>query len=112
MRKGSMLVASAWLVLALVAPLQTAKAEPTPVGDAGRKQAANPILTPGPAAWEAGNVLDCSIIRDDKGYKLYYTGEAAPGYAFRSIGVALSADGIHWKKYAGNPLISPSRDIK
>ncbi|MBI1917234.1 MAG: hypothetical protein HYS12_21220 [Planctomycetes bacterium] len=57
-------------------------------------------------------MLHCSIIRDDKGYKLYYTGEAAPGYAFRSIGVALSQDGIRWKKHAGNPVIFPSRDIK
>jgi len=78
----------------------------------GVKHAANPILKPGPAAWDALGVLHCSIVHDDQGYKLFYTGETTPGYAFRSIGVALSDDGIQWSKYADNPLIAPSRDIK
>ena len=75
------------------------------------KHPANPVLTPGPDAWDARNVLHCSIVRDDEGLKLYYTGETTPGYEFRSIGVALSGDGIHWKKHPGNPLIAPSRNI-
>src|SRR6185369_11571729 len=57
----------------------------------------NPILTPGPAAWDANSVLHCSIVRDNKGFKLYDTGEAAPGYAFRSIGLD------------GPPLIQPDK---
>lgn len=78
----------------------------------GTRHAANPILKPGSAHWEAHNVLHCSIVRDDVGYKLYYTGEAAPGYAFRFIGVAVSDDGIRWQRHAGNPVIAPSRNIK
>jgi len=77
------------------------------------KHPANPVLTPSPKGWDALNVLHCAVVRDEQGYKMYYTGEEAPpGYAYRSIGVALSRDGIRWEKYAGNPVIAPSRNIK
>jgi predicted GH43/DUF377 family glycosyl hydrolase len=77
------------------------------------KHPANPVLKPGPADWDAFNVLHCAVVRDEQGYKMYYTGEPVPpGYAFRSIGVALSRDGIRWEKFADNPVIAPSRNIK
>jgi predicted GH43/DUF377 family glycosyl hydrolase len=72
----------------------------------------NPVLGPGPGDWDGHNVLHCAVLRDDDGYKMYYTGEARPGYAFRSIGLAVSRDGVHWEKHPNNPLIAPSRNIQ
>jgi predicted GH43/DUF377 family glycosyl hydrolase len=99
------------LVLVLV-PLGTPGAGAEPAGTTGLKHAANPVLKPGPAAWDSLNVLHCAVLRDDEGYKMYYTGETKPGYAFRSIGLATSRDGARWEKHRGNPLITPSRNIK
>ncbi len=49
------------------------------------------------------------VVRDAAGYKMWYTGynggpthvEAPRSYA---LGYATSSDGVHWKKYEGNPV--------
>jgi len=70
----------------------------------------NPVLSPGSTGqWDAGSVNEAWVIRQDGGYKMWYTGESAgsgstsPVYA---IGYATSPDGIHWTKYSGNPVFT------
>ncbi len=68
------------------------------------KYAGNPVLTPGPDAWDAG-VSGPSVLLEATIYKMWYTGTdgTANGSA---IGYATSPDGINWTKYSGNPILS------
>lgn len=61
----------------------------------------NPVLF-GTYGWEY-QIVPSSVIKLNNTYFLYYTGRNFPYY---SIGVATSTDGIHWTKYAGNPIIT------
>jgi predicted GH43/DUF377 family glycosyl hydrolase len=62
----------------------------------------SPVLETGPAPFDYYNLRGPCVIRDAGGYKMYYTAASASTY---SIGLATSADGIHWQKYAGNPVL-------
>jgi predicted GH43/DUF377 family glycosyl hydrolase len=64
----------------------------------------SPVLETGPAPFDSYNLRGPCVIRDAGGYKMYYTAASASTY---SIGLATSADGIHWTKYAGNPILVP-----
>jgi predicted GH43/DUF377 family glycosyl hydrolase len=72
-----------------------------------QKNAANPILTPGPGVYDRLWVKYASVIFDGVSYKMWYSGRSASttGLYPRVIGFANSSDGIHWKKYAGNPVL-------
>ncbi|GAJ19204.1 unnamed protein product, partial [marine sediment metagenome] len=59
----------------------------------------NPVLKPTPGDWDREHVGHPSIVYLDGVFYLYYS-EARP-YA---IGLATSPDGIHFTKYAGNPM--------
>jgi hypothetical protein len=73
------------------------------------------VLTPDASHWDGVFTCDPSVVRGrfnnpDDGhqyaYAIYYTGASNPnGPNF--IGVAFSDDGLTWKKYSGNPVISP-----
>ena len=66
-----------------------------------------PVLSPDPGAWDAYTVEEPKVIRENGTYKMWYlsfgSGSTAPIY----IGYATSPDGIHWTKYAGNPVMAP-----
>ncbi len=64
----------------------------------------NPVFRPGsPGSWEEKSV-DCFSIGYYFGqYMMWYVG--TPKSLNCQIGVATSSDGIHWTKYAGNPVI-------
>ncbi len=47
------------------------------------------------------------IIFEDGLYHLWFTGYSERG-GFKRLGYATSADGIHWERYAGNPIIPDS----
>ena len=66
----------------------------------------NPILESGPAAFETDGVMNCDVIYDGTTYKMYYTG--IRGCCTAGIGLATSTDGVHWSRYAGNPVLLPS----
>lgn len=51
-------------------------------------------------------VSDVKIINGT--YYMYYTGKTELND--HRIGLAISSDGINWKKYEGNPIIQPSRN--
>jgi predicted GH43/DUF377 family glycosyl hydrolase len=70
----------------------------------------NPVLKLGPSgSWDSGSVIGCSVIFDNGIFKMWYGGQT---YQYRSavnswqIGYATSPDGIHWTKYAGNPVLT------
>ncbi|QDS94323.1 hypothetical protein FF011L_31020 [Roseimaritima multifibrata] len=56
-------------------------------------------------------VLPHAIQTKDKGWNLYYTGNSGKGAglsAFPGIGVATSKDGLNWKRYSEQPVLSRS----
>ncbi len=69
---------------------------------------ANPVFEPQQGAWD-DQVLEQSVIYYKGLYWMWYSGyrgSLKPDTTI-SIGVATSADGIHWSRYAGNPIIKP-----
>lgn len=70
----------------------------------------NPILKLGPAGSWDSSILICQHVLFDKEelvYKMWYVG-GNPGADF-GIGYATSPDGVHWTKYAGNPVMVPDQ---
>ncbi len=66
------------------------------------KYAGNPVLDLGePGSWDSEHVANPTVIYDGNIYKMWYTGCDKN----MRIGYAESKDGIHWEKYAGNPVI-------
>jgi hypothetical protein len=67
------------------------------------KYPSNPILSPGPAAWDSEDV-DCGyVLYNGSIYKMWYTG--TDGSGLERIGYATSPDGISWTKSASNPVL-------
>ncbi len=66
----------------------------------------NPVLEAGPAAYESDGATHCDVVYDGTSYKMYYTG--VRGCCGDAIGLATSPDGVHWTRYAGNPVLLPS----
>ncbi len=44
------------------------------------------------------------ILKEDSLYHMWYTGYAQKKNAVMQLGYATSTDGIHWERYAGNPI--------
>ncbi len=67
---------------------------------------ANPVLSAGSAAWEAGGVLWCSVLSNSGEYTMYYTGKEITAGICR-IGRATSVDGINWQRDTiNNPILT------
>jgi len=65
---------------------------------------ANPVLTSS-SGWDDGWVGQPRVFTYPDGtYGMIYVGNGGGGRAF---GLATSPDGVHWTKYAGNPILSP-----
>jgi predicted GH43/DUF377 family glycosyl hydrolase len=69
------------------------------------KHTGNPVLTVGsPGAWDDNNVWGVSVVKiGPTDYRMWYTGTRNDGRA--RIGHATSSDGVHWTKFAGNPIL-------
>jgi predicted GH43/DUF377 family glycosyl hydrolase len=64
-----------------------------------------PVLEPGSAGeWDDAGIEDATVIKDGSVYKMWYS--AFSSGATGSIGYATSSDGLHWTKFAGNPILS------
>jgi hypothetical protein len=64
------------------------------------------VMSPDAGSWDQYNIIWGSVIRENKQYKMWYTGSASsttPSY----IGYATSPDGILWTKHVGNPIMGP-----
>lgn len=68
----------------------------------------NPILGTGESGeWDALSANTPDVVFNDSVFYLFYTGSKTAGNM--SVGLAISYDGYNFKKYSGNPLISPSK---
>jgi Beta-fructosidases (levanase/invertase) len=65
-----------------------------------------PSLSPGASSWEAYEVDPGAVIKDQNGYKMYYSGESNNGVW--AIGLATSPDGRNWTKVDGPILTGTS----
>jgi len=72
------------------------------------KYVGNPVMTV-TESWEGTALEGQTLLKMDGTYKMWYGGIKI-GTDVSYIGYAESADGIHWTKYAGNPIISPAAD--
>ena len=65
-----------------------------------------PALTVGSSgAWDS-SIYTPSVLYNGTGFLMYYGGDNGILQA-RSVGVAFSSDGVHWTKYAENPVLTP-----
>jgi predicted GH43/DUF377 family glycosyl hydrolase/biotin operon repressor len=68
----------------------------------------NPVMSPGPSgSLDEHSVRHPYVIFNGTGYQMWYSMVVRPGggqHVFR-IGYATSPDGIHWSKYANNPVL-------
>ncbi|HYM10696.1 MAG TPA: hypothetical protein VEU62_08185 [Bryobacterales bacterium] len=63
-----------------------------------------PVLEPGPqGSWDEAGVADPYVIRCGSAYYMYYLGQNR--HAIQRLGVARSADGVHWQKSMSNPVL-------
>jgi len=70
-------------------------------------RAAEPVFDPGASGWDSLFVADPSVVYRNGTYYMAYTGVQA--YPVAAIGLATSADGIHWVKHNGNPVIAATQ---
>jgi predicted GH43/DUF377 family glycosyl hydrolase len=70
----------------------------------------NPVLTPGQAgSWDSLLVYAGFVLKNASTYLMWYEGARLrpDGYCCKfGIGLATSADGLSWTKYAGNPVLT------
>ena len=75
------------------------------------KYSGNPVLDLGTAGgWDGDSISDACVIFENGQYKMWYTGQqygATSADDVYEIGYATSSDGIHWTKYASNPVLTP-----
>lgn len=67
------------------------------------KYAGNPVLTNGtPGQWDGISVQQIASTVVNGTMYLYYEGQTSG-----ALGLATSADGYHWQKFSGNPVMAP-----
>jgi predicted GH43/DUF377 family glycosyl hydrolase len=68
-----------------------------------------PVLEPGPyQSWDEYGVADPYVIRIDRYFYLYFLGQDRARR--QRLGVARSADGVHWEKLRRNPILELGED--
>ena len=77
----------------------------SPDGKTWEKYSGNPILTPASAgSWDSRLIGWSDVLKKDSTYYMWYNGDSLGGSHWSGIGLATSSDGVHWTKYAGNPV--------
>ncbi|MEP7137271.1 MAG: hypothetical protein ABI904_20270 [Chloroflexota bacterium] len=72
----------------------------------------DPVFTPGDkGAWDGSWVHQPRVFQTSNGWIMIYRGVSDKNGANMKLGLATSSDGIHWERYADNPIFQPS-DIK
>lgn len=73
-------------------------------GYAWEREPSSPVLHCGKAeAWDGGSISCGGVLKiSETHYRMYYSGMNGER---ASIGLAMSKDGIVWKKYSGNPIL-------
>ncbi len=82
----------------------------SPDGRAWVRQSIEPVLEP-TAPWEGVAVMCPHVMWDSQArlWKMWYSG--GQQYEPNAIGFATSKDGLHWDKFAANPVLAPRPDI-
>jgi len=75
-------------------------------GEAWSMSANNPVIEGSSADFESDGAVYAGVVEEHKGYTIFYTG--VHGCCGSAVGFATSTDGLHWTKYAGNPVLVPS----
>lgn len=76
-----------------------------------QRYANNPVLTRGPGKYDAFMAKFGDVIYDPPLFKMWYTAKPASTIVdntLYTIAYATSTDGLHWTKYAGNPVVTPT----
>jgi predicted GH43/DUF377 family glycosyl hydrolase len=69
----------------------------------------NPVLPLGDQGeWDSATLAGHSYYFDGETFHMWYGGSDNLDYTGTCIGYATSPDGIHWEKYAGNPVLCGS----
>jgi hypothetical protein len=67
------------------------------------KYPGNPVMAPGPAAWESRTIQPGAVYMNGSCYFMLYIGQ---GYSTPvRVGLATSLDGLAWSKYERNPVL-------
>jgi len=70
-----------------------------------------PVFVADPSKeWEQYKVTACQVIKRKNDYLMFYIGFRDINFA--QIGMARSKNGIdNWERFAGNPIIQPTKDM-
>jgi len=69
-----------------------------------QKYQGNPVFTPLPNSWESTAIGINSVEKVNGIYQMWYGGNDGNTTKF---GYAISADGVRWERYGGNPILTP-----
>lgn len=70
-----------------------------------KRYPSNPVLSPTKNSWDSMLTGYASVLKDEDGYKLHYTGQRTA--KDHQIGLATSFDGKSWQKCKINPILKP-----
>jgi predicted GH43/DUF377 family glycosyl hydrolase len=66
------------------------------------------VLDTGEAgSWDSRGASSPSVLYDGTSFRIWYVGVGESATIYGMVGYATSSDGIHWSKYAGNPILIP-----
>jgi len=65
----------------------------------------NPVLTPDTDSWDHTHTFAPSVLKLNSTYYMWYSGVTKD--AVWKIGLATSADGVSWRKFSENPILTP-----
>lgn len=68
----------------------------------------NPVMMPGPHPYDSKHIFASCVLRDDQGYRMWYTGTNLDNVW--TICLATSADGLIWAKSPSHPVMQPGPD--
>jgi predicted GH43/DUF377 family glycosyl hydrolase len=70
----------------------------------------NPVFSGGPAgSWDDKGAEAPSVVWNGTSFVMYFSGSNTT--ATNQIGVAFSSDGVQWREYPGNPVITTGPDV-
>ncbi len=67
-----------------------------------------PVLKPGPNAWDNASVGLGSVVWNGTRFLMWYQGSGLAVYPNGAVGFATSPDGFTWTKYSNNPVLKPT----
>lgn len=73
----------------------------------------DPVLQPAEkGSWDGSWAHQPRVIKTDENWVMFYRGTQDANGGKMALGLATSEDGIHWNKFAGNPIFLPNEISK